>query len=160
MMKREASEELTAYVEELAEGEDVKAVREEVKVKYEAAKAADADLAKQEERYVRLSSEPDEPVETADAGEEQPEEVPEEQPEEPQEEPEEEPAQTGEASAQNRDTRFTESVRLRAEPSTEAEYLGTAYQGEHVTQIESYADGWSKIKYNDKECYCKTEFLE
>ncbi len=160
IMKREASEELTAYVEELAEGEDVKAVREEVKVKYEAAKAADADLAKQEERYVRLSSEPDEPVETADAGEEQPEEVPEEQPEEPQEEPEEEPAQTGEASAQNRDTRFTESVRLRAEPSTEAEYLGTAYQGEHVTQIESYADGWSKIKYNDKECYCKTEFLE
>ncbi len=85
--------------------------------------------------------------------------VPEEEEEEPEEQPEE-PADTGEATAQNRETRFTESVRLRAEPSTEAEYLGTAYQGEHVTQIESYGDGWSKIKYNDKECYCKTEFLE
>lgn len=162
IMKREASEELTAYVEELAEGEDVKALREEVKIKYEAAKEADGDLAKQEERYERLSSEP---AEIADAGEEQPEEPQEEQPEEPQEEQpeepqEEQPAEAAEGTAQNRDTRFTESVRLRAEPSTEAEYLGTAYQGESVTQIESYGDGWSKIRYNDKECYCKTEFLE
>lgn len=162
IMKKEAGEDLAAYVEEIANGEDVRALREEVKQKYEEAKAADEDLAKQEERYVRLSSEPEEePVETADAGEETPEEGQEEAPEEePAEEEPEEPAQTGEATAQNRDTRFTESVRLRAEPSTEAENLGTAYQGEHVTQIESYADGWSKIRYNDKECYCKTEFLE
>lgn len=168
IMKKEASEELTAYVEEIADGEDVKALRDEVKQKYEAAKASDEDLAKQEERYVRLSSEPEEePTEVADAGEEEPsegegasEETPEETPKEEQPEEQEAPASTGEATAQNRDTRFTESVRLRAEPSTEAEYLGTAYQGEHVTQIESYSDGWSKIKYNDKECYCKTEFLE
>lgn len=163
IMKKEAGEELAAYVEEIANGEDVKALREEVKQKYEEAKAADEDLAKQEERYVRLSSEPvEEPAETADAGEETPEEGQEEAPpeEQPAEEEPQEPAETGEAAAQNRDTRFTESVRLRAEPSTEAEYLGTAYQGEHVTQIESYGDGWSKIRYNDKECYCKTEFLE
>ena len=144
IMKKEASEELTAYVEEIADGEDVKALRDEVKQKYEEAKAADEALAKQEERYVRLSSEPEEeqPAEVADAGEEPPVEG-EEAPPPP-----------------HRHTRFTESVRLRAQPSTEAEYLGTAYQGEHVTQIESYGDGWSKIKYNDKECYCKTEFLE
>lgn len=161
IMKKEAGEELAAYVEEIANGEDVKALREEVKQKYEEAKAADADLAKQEERYVRLSSEPEEePEEVADAGEEIPEEGQEEASEEVPEEEPESPAETGEAAAQNRDTRFTESVRLRAEPSTEAEYLGTAYQGELVTQIESYADGWSKIRYNNKECYCKTEFLE
>ena len=171
IMKKEASEELTAYVEEIADGEDVKALRQEVKQKYEEAKASDEDLAKQEERYVRLSSEQEEepaevadaggeePAETADTGEEEPAEGEETPAETPDEEPET-PAATGEATAQNRDTRFTESVRLRAEPSTEAEYLGTAYQGEHVTQIESYSDGWSKIKYNDKECYCKTEFLE
>ena len=64
------------------------------------------------------------------------------------------------ATEQNRETRFTESVRLRSEPSTEAEYLGTAYQGEHVTQIESYEDGWSKINYNGTECYCMTQYLE
>lgn len=171
IMNREASDELTEYVGKIADGDEVKSLRDEVKEKYEAAKAQDADLAQQEERYVRLSSEeePEEPAEVADAGEEAPEEgseeapeeTPEEAPEEtPEEEPAEEPASTGEATAQNRDTRFTESVRLRAKPSTEAEYLGTAYQGEHVTQIESYGDGWSKIKYNDKECYCKTEFLE
>lgn len=167
IMKKEPSKELTAYVEEIADGEDVKALREEVKQRYEEAKATDEALAKQEERYVRLSSEPEEePTEVADAGEETPAdgegtEAPAEGEEEPEEEPEPEaPAQTGEATTQNRDTRFTESVRLRAQPSTEAEYLGTAYQGEHVTQIESYGDGWSKIKYNDKECYCKTEFLE
>ena len=164
IMNREASDELAEYVGKIAEEDEVKSLRDEVKEKYEAAKAQDADLAKQEERYVRLSSE-EEPAEVADAGEETPEETPEEASEEtpeeaPAEEPSEEPASTGEATAQNRDTRFTESVRLRAEPSTEAEYLGTAYQGEHVTQIESYGDGWSKIKYNDKECYCKTEFLE
>ncbi len=165
IMNREASDELKAYVEKMADGDEVKALREEVKEKYEAAKAADEDLAKQEERYVRLSTESEEPEEVADAGQETPEEVLEETPEEtpeeaPEETPAEEPAPAGEASAQNRETRFTESVRLRAQPSTEAEYLGTAYQGEHVTQIESYGDGWSKIKYNDKECYCKTEFLE
>lgn len=163
IMNQEASDELKEYVEKIADGDEVKALRDEVKEKYEAAKAADEDLAKQEERYVRLSSEPEEePAEVADAGEETPEETPEEAPEEePAEEPaQEEPAPAAEGTAQNRETRFTESVRLRAQPSTEAEYLGTAYQGEHVTQIESYGDGWSKIRYNDKECYCKTEFLE
>lgn len=165
IMNGEASDELAAYVRLMADGDDVRTLREEVKEKYEAAKAADADLAKQEERYARLAaeSEEEEPTEVADAGqEEQPEASEEEPPEEVSEEepPAEEPEATGEATAQNRDTRFTESVRLRAQPSTEAEYLGTAYQGEHVTQIESYGDGWSKIKYNDKECYCKTEFLE
>ena len=165
IMNKEASDELKEYVKQLAGSDEVKALREEVKVKYETAKATDENLAKQEERYRRLSTESEEPAEVADAGveaqEEVPEVTPEEVPEEPQEEtPTEEPVQPGESTAQNRETRFTESVRLRAEPSTEAEYLGTAYQGEHVTQIESYGDGWSKIKYNDKECYCKTEFLE
>ena len=32
--------------------------------------------------------------------------------------------------------------------------------GESVTQIESYDNGWSKISYNGKECYCMTEYLE
>ena len=63
-------------------------------------------------------------------------------------------------TAQNRETRFTESVRLRSEPSTDGENLGTAFPGESVTQIESYDNGWSKINYNGKECYCMTEYLE
>lgn len=167
----EPSEELAAYAEEMGQEEDVLKLRQEVKAKYEEAKASDEELAKREERYVRVASEeeiPEEPVE--EAGEETAEETTEgeeteETVEEASEEPEaseeeEEPTQSQEVVAQNRETRFTEAVRLRAEPSTEAESLGTVYQGENVTQIESYADGWSKINYKGKECYCKTEFLE
>ena len=171
----EASEELNAYVEAMAQEEDVLALREEVRVKYEEAKAADANLAEQEARYLRIAESgaeeapaEEQPAEeaTEEPAEEQPaEETTEEPAEEPAEEPtEEEPAEEAPAentaTEQNRETRFTESVRLRSEPSTEAEYLGTAYQGEHVTQIESYEDGWSKINYNGTECYCMTQYLE
>ena len=137
-----------------------------VKTKYEEAKAADENLAKQEERYLKIAQ--DSTAAEENTEEAAPEENAEEQPaEENQEEVQEEPAQeeapaedTGSATAQNRATRFKESVRLRADASTDAEYLGTAYQGESVTQIESYDNGWSKISYNGKECYCMTEYLE
>ena len=171
----EASEELNAYVEEMAQEEDVLALREEVRVKYEEAKAADANLAEQEARYLRIAESGSETAEEQPAEEQPAEEQPaeeqpaeeqpaEEQPAEEQpaeEQPaEEQPAEENTATAQNRETRFTESVRLRSEPSTESEYLGTAYQGEHVTQIESYDSGWSKINYNGTECYCMTQYLE
>lgn len=164
ILNGEASEELNAYVEKMAQEDDVLALREEVKTKYEEAKAADENLAKQEERYRKIAQDSAETaVEEEAVAEEEttPEETAEEnQEEQPAEEASEETASEGNATAQNRETRFTESVRLRSEPSTDAENLGTAYQGEHVTQIESYDDGWSKISYNGKECYCKTEFLE
>ena len=180
----EASEELNAYVEAMAQEEDVLALREEVRVKYEEAKAADANLAEQEARYLRIA---EGGAEEEPAEEEPAEEATEEPAEEAarggddgrarggepaedagrgslrkslEEEPAEEAPAENTATEQNRETRFTESVRLRSEPSTEAEYLGTAYQGEHVTQIESYEDGWSKINYNGTECYCMTQYLE
>lgn len=164
----EASDELNAYVEKVAQEDDVMALREEVKTKYEEAKAADENLAKQEERYLKIAQASAEEENTEEAapeentGEAAPEEPTEEAAEEATEEPAEEEAAPEEnsATAQNRETRFKESVRLRADASTDAEYLGTAYQGERVTQIESYDNGWSKISYNGKECYCKTEFLE
>ena len=162
LFNQEDGEELNASVESVIEGEDVQTLRAEVKEKYEAAKASDEDLVRREERYAKAGEETPEEEAPSEEPAENPEEQPEEPPaeEQPEEEPEEEPETGGEATAQNRETRFTESVRLRAQPSTEAENLGTAYQGEHVTQIESYGDGWSKINYNGKECYCMTEFLE
>lgn len=163
----EASDELNAYVEKVAQDDDVLALREEVKTKYEEAKAADENLAKQEERYLKIAQESaaNESVaeEEVSAGEAAAEEGQEDTSQETSEETTQEVTTEengGNATAQNRDTRFKESVRLRAEASTEAEYLGTAFQGEHVTQIESYDNGWSKVNYNGKECYCKTEFLE
>ena len=178
----EENEELNAYVEKMVQEEDVLALREEVKAKYEEAKLADENLVKQEERYQRIAQEsaeqeaaaaeetaegeeaPAEGEEAPAEGEEAPaegEEAPAEEEEAPAEEetPEEESSDNT-ATAQNRETRFTESVKLRAEPSTEAEYLGTVYYGESVTQVESYEDGWSKIIYNGEECYCMTQYLE
>ena len=172
----EASEELNAYVEETAQEDDVLALREEVRTKYEEAKAADANLAEQEERYLRIAEGSSDSAETAETTEEQPaeetpeetteeqpaEETTEEQPAEetPEETTEEQPAEESTATAQHRGTRFPGGGRLRAERSREAEYLGTAYQGESVTQIESDDDGWSKINYNGTECYCMTQYLE
>lgn len=160
----EAGDELNAYVEAMAQEDDVLALREEVRVKYEEAKSADGNLAEQEARYLRIAEGgAEEEVTEEQPAEETTEEQPAEEPaeEQPAEEPaEEQPAEENTATAQNRETRFTESVRLRSEPSTEAEYLGTAFQGEHVTQIESYEDGWSKINYNGTECYCMTQYLE
>lgn len=53
----------------------------------------------------------------------------------------------------------TESVRVRAEASTEAQALETVYKGARFTCYESMDDGWSKIDYNGTIAYIKTEFL-
>lgn len=94
------------------------------------------------------------PVET------QTEEPAEEQPtEEPQ--TEEQPKNNdASATAVNKQMQFKESVRIRAERSTDSERLATGYTRELVTVIENYSDGWSKVNYSGVVGYCKTEFLE
>lgn len=80
--------------------------------------------------------------------------------EEPVQSPEEETPQEEEAAtAVNKQMQFKESVRIRADRSTDSERLATGYTRELVTVIESYSDGWSKVQYNGITGYCKTEFL-
>ena len=55
---------------------------------------------------------------------------------------------------------FKETVRIRADRSTDSERIGTGYTSELVKVLENYSDGWSKIEYNGAVGYCKTEFLE
>ena len=62
----EASDELNAYVQKVAQDDDVMALREEVKTKYEEAKATDENLAKQEERYLKIAQESAANEETAE----------------------------------------------------------------------------------------------
>jgi hypothetical protein len=69
-------------------------------------------------------------------------------------------ADTSEGTIENRETRVLESVNVRAKASTDSERLALAYQGDSITQIESYEDGWSKVQYNGTIGYVKTEFLE
>ena len=83
-------------------------------------------------------------------------------PEQPAEEQTEEPAEeeAPAAEAQNRETRVTESVNIRSEASTDSDRIALAYQGDAITQIESYDNGWSKVEYKGETGYVKTEFLE
>ena len=97
----------------------------------------------------------DEAAEQEDAQEETGEEPAAEEQNEEQAE-EEAPA----AEAQNRETRVTESVNIRSEASTDSDRIALAYQGDVITQIESYDNGWSKVEYKGETGYVKTEFLE
>jgi len=53
-----------------------------------------------------------------------------------------------------------ENVRIRSGASENSEKLGTAYMGDKLEVIMKQADGWTKIKYNGKTAYVKSEFVE
>lgn len=53
----------------------------------------------------------------------------------------------------------TTTVNVRTKDSTTAASLGKLSAGQSVTRIEQMSDGWSKIKYNGKEAYVKSDFL-
>lgn len=77
----------------------------------------------------------------------------------------EEPAEennTEEAAATevNKRMQIKETVKIRAERSTDSERLANAYTNEFVEVFENYSDGWSKVDYNGTVGYCKTEFLK
>lgn len=53
-----------------------------------------------------------------------------------------------------------ENVRIRASASESGEKLGTAYVGQQLEVIMKQADGWTKIKYNGKTAYVKSDYVE
>ncbi len=53
-----------------------------------------------------------------------------------------------------------ENVRVRASASENGEKLGTAYVGEKLELIMKQADGWTKVKYNGKTAYVKSDYVE
>lgn len=65
-----------------------------------------------------------------------------------------------EVTAVNQQMQFKETVTIRAERSKDSERITSGYAMELVQVIENYSDGWSKIEYNEKTGYCKTEFLQ
>lgn len=52
-----------------------------------------------------------------------------------------------------------ESISFREGMSETSAKLGVIYQGEKVKKIMDYAEGWSKVEYNGKTGYVKTEYL-
>lgn len=52
------------------------------------------------------------------------------------------------------------TVNVRASASESGERLGTIYQGEKLEVIMPQADGWTKVVYQGKTGYVKSEFVE
>lgn len=146
-------ESIQAYVDELAKDPEVQGLYDDVSARYQAALESDEMLANFIARINgQVSEEEPEPEE------EEPEET--EEPEEPAEEEPEEAPESNEATAQNRQTRVSSTVNVRSEASTESTRIAVAYQGDTITQIESYANGWSKVEYKGQTGYVMTEYLE
>ena len=55
---------------------------------------------------------------------------------------------------------ITSSTNIRSSMSETADKVGVAFAGEKVTVVMSYAEGWTKVAWNGKEGYVKTELLQ
>lgn len=53
-----------------------------------------------------------------------------------------------------------DTVNIRKSASTDAEKLAVAYKGEEMTVVSKQDDGWSKVKFQGKTGYVKSEYLE
>ena len=163
----EEDQELQAYVQELEQDPEVKALYDDVNTRYQEALESDAALSEFIQNATGKANENTEVAEQEDSATEETteqEDAQEADTEEPaaEEQTEEETAEeeTPAAETQNRETRVTESVNIRSEASTNSDRIALAYQGDAITQIESYDNGWSKVEYKGETGYVKTEFLE
>lgn len=53
-----------------------------------------------------------------------------------------------------------DNVNIRAEADIDSERVGFAYNGDKLEFVEKLSNGWTKIKYNNKECYVKSEYVQ
>ncbi|MCM1268880.1 MAG: SH3 domain-containing protein [Bacteroidales bacterium] len=75
------------------------------------------------------------------------------------EEPAEEDGETASAAVSGTVT-VKENVRIRSAASETSEKLATAYAGDKLDLIMKQADGWTKIRYNGKTAYVKSDYVE
>lgn len=53
-----------------------------------------------------------------------------------------------------------ETVNIRESMSSDSAKVATAFSGEKVTVVMSYAEGWTKVSYNDLVGYIRTDLLK
>lgn len=53
-----------------------------------------------------------------------------------------------------------DNVNIRAEADIDSERVGFAYTGDKLEFVEKLSNGWTKIKYNGKDCYVKTDYVQ
>ena len=60
----------------------------------------------------------------------------------------------------NQIVKATDTVNVRSSDSEEADKVGRITAGTEVTRIEERVNGWSKVIFEDKEAYIKSDYLE
>ena len=68
--------------------------------------------------------------------------------------------QSTQTTAQGQTITLQTTVNVRESMSETAPKVAVAYAGEPITVYQNYSEGWSKVSYNGKEGYCKTEYLQ
>lgn len=146
------------YCEMISAQDDVVDLVNTVQVKYNELKSVDTELceflaqlpdiltAAVGEELAKLEAEENASVEEPAEETQEPEET---------EEPVEEAAETV-----IKTVRTTDVVNVRSSDSATADKIGKAQKGEEYTLLEEKGNGWSKIMYDGKEAYIKTEFLQ
>lgn len=67
---------------------------------------------------------------------------------------------TQEAVTVIKTVRATDVVNIRSSDSEEADKLDKAQIGQEFTLLEEKGNGWSRVRYNDRDAYIKSDYLE
>lgn len=76
------------------------------------------------------------------------------------EEEAEEESNTGNGIAAGTVITLQDTVNIRSSMSETSDRVGTAYAGEKVKVVMSYAEGWTKVTWNNKTGYIKSSLLQ
>lgn len=140
----EVEEAVNAYLEEVSAQDDVVDLMNLVQVKFNEAVTADEDLS---DFLAKMTD--DLKVEVGEA-------LADAQTAQKETESEADAQQTIRAD----EVRAIDVVNVRASDSEQAERIGKLQIGDVLSVIESRANGWTKVDYNGKEGFVKSEFLE
>lgn len=66
----------------------------------------------------------------------------------------------GEVFSSPKKAKLTATVKVREGSGKDTKALGTVYKGASIYVLEQLSNGWSKVDYNDKEAYIKSEYLD
>lgn len=148
-LDEQLDESVVDYIKELAVTDEIVALFDKVKVKYNEALDKDGELKTfMDGLSDRLEAEVKAEMAQKD---EQAEGTPEENGGQ----------QSTESAGQTSETVVaTDTVNVRSSDSENADKLGKLELGTKVTRLESKENGWSKIDYNGQEAYVKSEYLK
>ena len=150
----ETDDNITAYIQTVTTQDDVKDLTNMVQVKYNEAVDTDEDLKLfMDELSLKLKNDVGEALASLEASK-TPVKVEEVVPEEVEAETVVEEVLTTET------VKTIDVVNIRSSDSETADKLGKSQVGATYTRLEALPNGWSKIEYEGKEAFIKSEFLE